>query len=381
MGIVWNKELLYVGGFLARAAYETEMTTIRELWLASAEGGAKVDEQIRSWLTSRCVHALKFFSFHPSTPSSVVSNLLEGAFFSCATSQPFSIMTSVGVKNAADVRIPDSTFSTFLTQLPVLPNEISDGAQIMINALRMRGLIKEISFADVLGELRARPLSERELVACIGWWIRIWNAGESVHSNLPHIRQQLIEAALLSLGTGTANEKVVPLAQIRSFINLRSMGSILPLDGPLPEHTIPIEVSKNFQAVELSAAFGWKELSVLDWAQFVAGPSCAAAGPEHDITVSAVWAERVLNTLARAWPSLAKAHHAEVTSLFKDKPCIPTRSGLKPPEQAYFPNAHVFPDLPVVTMPKGSPVKGNLERVLEALGVRKHVDLQVVFDR
>ncbi|EJD01998.1 uncharacterized protein FOMMEDRAFT_109078 [Fomitiporia mediterranea MF3/22] len=378
----WNKELLYVGGFLARAVYETEIMSIRELWTASAEGGSGgIDEQIQSWLTDRCLHALKFFTFHPSTPSNVVSNLLEAAFFSSGTSQPFSIMSSIGVKSAADVRIPDSTFSSFLTQLPVLPKEIATGAELLVNALRIRGLIKDISFADVLGELRARPLSQTELVACMNWFVRVWAAGESVHPNLPQVRQQLIEAALLSIGTGTAKERIVPLEQIRSFVNLRSMGSVLPLDGPIPEHTIPIEVSKNFQVSDLISTFGWQELTIVDWTRFVVSPAASAGGPEHDITISAIWAERVLNTLARAWPSMSKSHQAEIVNLLKDKTCIPTRSGLKQPGEAYFPNAHVFPDLPVVTMPKGSQVKGNLEKVLEALGVRKHVELQVVFDR
>lgn len=379
---VWNKELLYVGGFLARAAYETEMARIKELWLASAEGGSNtIDQQTQTWLRSRCLHALKFFTFHPSTPSAVVSNLLEAAFFSCATAQPFSIVSSVGVKSAADVRIPDPMFAAFLTQLPVLPDDIATGAQAMVDALRARGLIKDITFADVLGELRARPLSETELVACMRWWITVWAAGESVHSSLPQVRQQLIEATLLTLGTGTASEKIIPLAQIRTFVNLRSMGSILPLDGQLPESTIPIDVSRSFNAVDLSSAFGWHELGVVEWTRFVVSPAAAAGGPEHDISASAVWAERVLNTLAKAWSSLSKAHQTEISGLLKGKPCIPTRSGLKIPEEAYFPNAYIFPDLPVVTMPKGSLVKGNLEKVLDALGVRKHVDLQVVFNR
>ncbi|KAL5498075.1 hypothetical protein ACEPAH_3006 [Sanghuangporus vaninii] len=377
---LWNKELLYVGGFLARVVYETEMTNIRELWIASAEGRSNtVDEQIKEWLTSRCLHALKFFTFHPSTPSSVVSNLLEAAFFSSAASQPFSIMSSAGVKSAADVRIPDLTFSAFLTQLPVLPSEIASGAQAAVAALRTRGLIKDITFTDVLNELRARPLSDKELVACMRWWITIWTAGESVHSNLPRI--QLIDSALLSLGTGTGNEKIIPLAQIRTFVNLRTMGSVLPIDGPLPDHVIPIEISRTFQAHDLMSAFGWQELTVLDWARFIVSPAASAVGLEYDVCASAVWSERVLSVFMKAWPSLSNVHQTELVSLFKDKSCIPTRSGMKPPGEAYFPNAHVFPDLPVVTMPKGSQVKGNLERVLEALGVRKHVELQLVFDR
>lgn len=364
---------------MARAAYETEMETLRELWSASAESGP-IDDQLQVWLQNRCLHALKFFTFHTSTPSAVVSNLLEGAFFSCATAQGFPIITSVGVKNAADVRIPDPTFS-FLTQLPVLPEAISTGAQTMVEALRTRGLIKEIMFSDVLSELRARPLSEVELVACIRWWNRLWASGSSVQANLPQVRSQLLEATLLSAGVGTANEKIIPLSQIRTYVNLSTMGSIIPLDAPLPDHTLPIEVSKSFNAADLSSSFGWQQMTIVDWLRHTISLSGESKYSEYDLSISPIWAERVINALARAWPSTSKVHQMEVATLLKDKTCIPTRSGMRIPDGAYFPNAHVFPDLPVVTLPKGTAVKGNVEKVLETLGVRKHVELQIVFDR
>jgi hypothetical protein len=70
-----------------------------------------------------------------------------------------------------------------------------------------------------------------------------------------------------------------------------------------------------------------------------------------------------------------------VVALLKDKTCIPTTSGSKIPEQAYFANANVFKDLPIVKLPSGTPIKGVIEKLLLALGVRKHVELQLVFNR
>jgi hypothetical protein len=32
-------------------------------------------------------------------------------------------------------------------------------------------MLKDITFADVLKELRERPLSEEEMIACLQWWI------------------------------------------------------------------------------------------------------------------------------------------------------------------------------------------------------------------
>lgn len=128
------------------------------------------------------------------------------------------------------------------------------------------------------------------------------------------------------------------------------------------------------------AAFGWRELGIVEWLRHIASPP-APHDAEHDLHLSAQWAERVLGVLARASQSLPKSRQDEVASLLKDHTCIPTSCGLKKPDEAYFQNAHVFHDLPVVTLPSGAVVKGPMEKLLQTIGVRKHVDLQIVFDR
>lgn len=364
------------------------MSNIRDLWLAAVEpshkGGMKTapDEELQRWLRDRCLHALKFFTFHASTPSSLVSNLLETGFFSSALSHPFSIISSAGVQSAADVRIPDASFSSFLKQLPVLPEEIMTGASMMIEALRTRNLIKEITFIDVLNELRARPLNETELIACMKWWIDLQGQGSTHgYTNLSQIRQELINAAVLTIDIGTPKEKILPLSSLRTFVNLRTTGSVIPLDGPLPDHTLPMSVSRTLRPDNIVSAFGWDELTVVDWLRHIASPQVRKIDVEFDFTSSPIWAERVLNVLARAWPSLSKSDQTQIVNLLKNEACVPTRAGLRLPGEAYFQNANIFPDLPVLAMPKGSPVRGNLEKVFQALGVRKHVELQLVFNR
>lgn len=364
------------------------MVNVRDLWLAAIEPSHKgdlrtaPDEELQRWLRDRCLHALKFFTFHQSTPSSVVSNLLESGFFSSAVAHPFFIMSSAGIKSAADVRVPDSSFDSFLKQLPVLPDEIAQGASKMIQALQTRGLIKEISFVDVLNELRSRPLNETELVACMKWWIDLQSQGATHgYTNLQQIRQELINAAVLIMDSGTPKEKIIPLASLRTFVNLRTVGSMIPLDGPMPDHTLPVAISRTLRPEDIVSAFGWQEITVIDWLRHIASPQVRKSHVEVDITSSPIWAERVLNVLARAWPSISKQDQTQVVELLKNEACVPTRAGLRLPVEAYFQNANIFPDLPVLAMPKGSPVRGNLEKLLQALGVRKHVELQLVFDR
>ncbi|KAH9934863.1 uncharacterized protein B0H18DRAFT_1114703 [Fomitopsis serialis] len=377
---VWNEELLYVGGFLARAGYELEMDQIRQLW-AGAMGqtpSAKPDEELTAWLRARALHAMKFFTFHPSTPLAEVSQKMESAFFLCGgPRQSFSLISTTGVRNATDVRIPDAAFSEFVKELPVIPDEVLSGAKRMIDALQDRGMVKNIEFMDVLQELRARPLAESEMIACFKWWVGVQNQGEP--RNLARIRTELLNAAVLCVGEkGTAHERIVPMSSIQTFLNTRTMGAI-PTDGPLPAHLLPVTVSRHLDPSQLSTAFPWREFTTIDWMRHITGLS--GLDVDHDITKSPQWAERVFQVLARMWPNMAKGNQEEVVTLLRDKTCVPTSAGMKLPQEAYFQSAHIFKDLPIVHMPSGTLVKGALEKIITAIGVRKHVDLQIIFNR
>ncbi|KAH9951982.1 hypothetical protein B0H21DRAFT_817732 [Amylocystis lapponica] len=392
---VWNKELLYVGGFLARAAYEIELENVRHLWTGASESStgrevnASSDEELKSWLRGRALHALKFFTFHTSTPSSLVSTLLEEAFFACiatsllsklSPSHGFPLISTAGVRNASDVRMPDAAFSGFLKDLPVIPEEVLTGAKPMVDALRVRGMIKDITFVDVLGELRSRTLSEAEMTACFRWWITVQKQGEATRSQ--QIRTELLNAAVLSMTEKEGqDEKIVPMSSIKTFLNVRGMGAAIPVDGPLPAYLLPVSIGRHFDPQALTSAFPWRELTVLDWLQYIVNPTEPPLSADVNINLSAPWAERVFQVLTRSWPQLSRSAQEEVAGLLKDKTCIPTSAGMKTPEEAYFQSAHVFRDLPIVMFPSGTAVKGPLEKVLLVIGVRKHVDLQIVFNR
>jgi Protein of unknown function (DUF3684) len=302
---------------------------------------------------------------------------MEAAFFACATTHPFSIISSEGVRSASQVHIPDPEFSGFLKRLPVISEDIVNGAKTMINALRARGMIKNVTFVDVLNELRLRPLSETETVACLKWWIGVTKQGSNL--NLLQGRSQLLDALVVSI-IGPP-EKIMMLSNAQTFLNSRAGGAIIPTDGPLPSTLLPSSITRSFDPDVLASVFPWKQLSIVDWLKHVTDPKVAASNAEFDITHSAPWAERVLTVLARAWPSLAKPAQEDVIKMLSPKACIPTPTGLKVPGQAYFSSVNLFRDLPIVTMPSGAPVKGALERVLQSLGVRKHVELQIIFDR
>jgi Protein of unknown function (DUF3684) len=334
-------------------------------------------EEIQTSLRGRVLHALKFFTFHPSTPSPVVSKSMEVAFFNCATTHPFSIISSEGIRSASLVYFPDPEFSGFLKRLPVISEDMLNGARTMVDVLRTRGMIKHITFVEVLNELRLRPLSETEAIACLRWWVGVHKKGNN--PNVLQGRSQLLDALVVSI-TGPP-EKIIKLSDARTFINSRTGGAIIPTEGPLPSTLLPTIITRSFDPDDLATVFPWKQLTIVDWLAHVTDPKVAAGNSEYDITLSAPWAERVLTALARAWPSLPKIAQEEVVKILSPKSCIPTSAGLKIPDKAYFSSVNLFRDLPIVTMPSGAVVKGILEKVLQSIGVRKHVELQIVFDR
>lgn len=371
--IVWNKELLYVGGLLSRSAYEFELSAVRQHWETAGSGEG---EEMQRRLISRVLHALKFFMFYTSTPSPDVSSLMEAAFFACSPSGNFPLITTKGVRNAADVRLPDSTFSGFLKDIPTLPEEIMNGASLMISGLQARGLIKAITFHDVLQELQSRPLTQIEFVACLNWWVGVFREGD--RDRLLPIQAQLINSVVLSIDEGNG-QKIITLSAVKSFINPRTPSGNIPPEGPLPEHLLPISISKLFKPEVLSSCFPWTEFTIVQWVRFLC--ESGAIQVEFDLNSSPSWAERVFGMISRAWPTLSSTSKTDIIQLLRLKTCIPTSSGMMLPEQAYFPNVNIFGDLPIVVFPGGLIIKGTLERVLQDIGVRKHVELQLIFNR
>ncbi|KAG6891738.1 hypothetical protein C0992_006158 [Termitomyces sp. T32_za158] len=274
---IWNKELLYVGGLLARAAYEMEMESVKSLWEGSLPLGlpqTSVDQELETWLRSRSLHALKFFTFHPSTPSAEISHQLERAFFGCAGSN-FPLISTAGVRNASDVRLPDPSFSGFLKQLPLLPENILADASTTIGILQSRGLIKSIGFEDVLKELHSRPLAEDEMVACLKWWISV-NKEASKFQLAP---RKFLEAAVFSLSAppGSNDERIIPLSSIR-IVTLPS-GSLVK--APLERVLVALGVRKH---VDLQVVFNrmikTNEWTVADLAKYLVSIQ-SALSPEE----------------------------------------------------------------------------------------------------
>lgn len=357
---------------------ELQFVCVHVLTLSECKSSKMDDETIQKATQDRAAHALQFFTFHNSTPSPVVSRDMEHAFFSSSTNQEsFPIMSNLGVRQASEVRLPHPVLSAFLQGMPTLLQETLSASSRMVARLQERGLLREPSMEDVVKELSVRPLNQHEMVECLKWWLSLSGMKEYSSS----LRGRLIDAAIFTVKDDGV-EKVVPLSMITTFINPRT--SAIPTDVPLPAHTLPYAISKQLPGDKLYPVFGWSELSLPDFVLFLSNPPMSGtpeAVADTNIRVSPVFAERFFGMLARAWPQLSAASTAAICSTLAQVACVPTKTGMKKPSEAYFDSVKLFPDLAIIALPKGTIIKGPLDKVFATLGVRRTVDLQLVFSR
>lgn len=367
----WNRELLWVGGYLARLIYELELQSLAEQWKQTSVQDAAVREKI----IARGLHALRFFSFNPSTPSAVVSQEMELAFFGCATdNQTFPLVSTSGILPVSGVRLPDPDLRKFLPDLPVIHQTALEEAKRPVARLRERSLLRDVTFEDVVKQLNLRPLTETEMVECLKWW----QAMSSAEGQANQARSRFVNAAIVVLDSG----KIIPLSTIETVIKPQS--SSIPTDMPLPLHTMPYNITRDLKGSTVYPIFGWTELSMLQYITFLTHPPMSNASGvdiDTDIRQSPAFSEKVLAMLGRAWQSIASNQQTAIANELKEVACIPTKAGFKKPGEAYFEKNLLFEDLPTIALPKNTAIKGGMEKMLLTIGVRKTVDLQLVFSR
>ena len=367
----WNKELLWVGGYLARLIYELEMQEIQTLWSTTSV----VDTEVRARLLARGLRVVRFFSFRPTTPSAMVGQGMEMAFYASGIdNKTLPIVSTSGILPINQVRLPSTELKKFLSDLAVITPSTLDEAPRFVARLREQHLLKEVGLEDVVKALGSKPLNEKEMVDCLAWWQNV----ATVEGYTPQIRSRLLDAAVLVQDNG----KIVPLSIIETFVKPQT--SSIPTDMPLPSHTLPYTITKELRGATIYNTFGWTELTLLQYITFLIKPpmsDTAGADLETDVRSSPAFAERVLAMLGRAWPSVSANQQSAIALELKDVPCIPTKAGFKKPGEAYFEKNLLFDDLPTIALPKNTAIKGGMEKMLLGIGVRKTVDLQLVFSR
>ncbi|KAH7102661.1 hypothetical protein BKA62DRAFT_97201 [Auriculariales sp. MPI-PUGE-AT-0066] len=372
----WNRELLFVGGYLARSVYELELALLDQRHSQMQLGGSSVEEA-QAWLREQTTYMLRYFAFHPSHPSQVVSEQLQDHFFNCSQQKEFRIISTKSIIDTKTIRLTKADIP-FLQNLPVIPTDIAKRANQMIECLRRHGLLFDVQITDVVSELRPRNLTEHELIDCLRWWMSIDLAERE------SFRDAFAEACSFTENQREAQPHA--LSTIRSFIACREVDIILQ-DGPLPAHTLPYNVSGQLEDAigwsSLIAEMKWNSLTVQEWISYLAEPNRQPRA-DYDITRSVDWAERVLERLAHGYTKFNYATKASIKSALCKVKCIPTRAGIKEPGDAFFheiPNDDMFDDLAIVRLPTTAVVRDDLFDLLKFLGVREHIEIPLVYRR
>jgi hypothetical protein len=353
----WNEELLYVGGFLARLVYEKEIEVIRSTWPKDALTNSPAAVSSKD----KATYTMQYFTFNTSTPDGKVSKILEDVFFKCSKSECFPILSNSGIRDTKDIRQPSAGFSSFMKVMPVLIPAAPGDPHSLIGSLPKQYLVRQYTFEDVVSELQGRILQEDEMVGLLQWWV---NAYETV----PNREKTLLELKEVAKSyIGNSNHEM-PLVNIFKFVDTTIWTPWLQANDALPPDTIPFSFTRNLNQEKIIPALSWEPMTVVDWLSYLISPHVNSA---HDIRKNAVYSDRVVLILANIWGKLSDELKSEARGLMEDVAWIATNQGLKRGSEAYFKEADVFRNLPVITASLFDP---QIETVLVEFGVKKYID-------
>ncbi|ORY08409.1 hypothetical protein K493DRAFT_272766 [Basidiobolus meristosporus CBS 931.73] len=384
----WNQEMLSMCALLARVLYDEEIADISQRYLRLVDGPKPKEgspsgepDPAMTWLERRCIHAMTSFCFHPATPIKTVGKLMEKCFFASGKVPP-GLLSSCGVKPCDQVRLPDPELVPFLRTTPYLPSKIQKEAGEMLSSLQERYHLVKVGLPDLIRDVSGYAITVDQAVALLRWWLGFKESQGRGHLPPEHGQQLLRAITLLnplpsfSLGSPEIGAKdavgptmPVALAEFRYFLNPKVVHQGLPV----PQETLPFELTRHFNQRELREAFGtWKELTLAIWTEHVVQQH------RSELTTSPVFSEKIHHVLYRGFYQQSPNDRALMLSLLEGVACIPTQLGQRLPKETYFKNVKLFSDLPIVQLAK---FPSGMERFLGDLGVRTHVDLQLVFDR
>ena len=85
-----------------------------------------------------------------------------------------------------------------------------------------------------------------------------------------------------------------------------------------------------------------------------------------------------MGVFSRHFTSLPQPEKLSVSTALSNLNCAVTRLGMKKPSESYFKSVILFEDLPTIHWNNPRSISDQFQR---AIGIREHVELQLVFDR
>ncbi|THC97412.1 hypothetical protein EYZ11_003126 [Aspergillus tanneri] len=327
----WNLEILRAAGIVCRVAWSAEMASIKSK--IQPLRTSKVRKEDILGVLSEAIHIANQFVFRESTPSSLLGQTIEDSFWTCNKHASIEVLSTCGVIQSHQARIAPKDLS-FVDSIPVLPDEFVAGSKDFVKRLIDFGLVTDMTVSDIKRELEA-----------------IANDEDS---------------------SGNTTQLIV-FADIKNYL----IPNKVPADMPVASSVLPFKYTKSLGKLELEA-FGWTELQIVPWVRWlIANAENRNALTEgQDITQAASFAAQVLPVISKHWESLSQSAKQAAIDMLQPRTVIPTKLGMRRPVDTYFSSVRLFDDLPIV-----HGLNGVKEKFLAALGVRKTVELGVIFER
>ncbi|KAJ5669223.1 hypothetical protein N7462_010293 [Penicillium macrosclerotiorum] len=366
----WNLEMLRAVGIVCRIAWSAEMSTIKSKVLAKVDSSrSRIRKEDIVDVLPEAIHTANQFVFRESTPSSVLGQTIEDAFWMCNKTASIEILSTCGVIPSHQTRIAPKDLS-FMDSIPALPDEFVSQAKEFVQRLTEFGLVTEITVSDIKRELESNTLRPNQIVEFLTWLGRKTATGQLDRMSVQSLLRVAVAHDENQEGQPT---KLIIFADITGFLNPQR----IPADLPVPPSVMPFRFTKALNKQELEA-LGWVELQLVFWLRWLvmnAGDRSLLV-EDHDMTQSPSFAGQILPVLSKHWDTLSSSAKDTIITTLQPQTVIPTKLGMKQPGQTYFASVRLFDDLPVV-----HGLNGVKEKFLVALGVRKTVELGVIFDR
>jgi hypothetical protein len=365
----WNMEMLRAAGIVCRIAWSCELDELREKTRREANGRSKIRMEHVSPFLDEAITTFKNFTFRESTPSASIGSLLEDAFWTCNKKASIEVVSTCGVLPTHDVRIAPKDLS-FMSGIPILPEKLASEAGKFVSKLVDFGLLTEVTVSDIKLALESSPLTVSQVSEFLNWLTKQATQGKLDKSTVSN----LLAVAVANDDNPEGNASpLLQLGEIQHFLN----PSRTPVDLPVPPTVMPFKFTKSMSKHDLES-LGWEELQLVTWVRWlVAQSGNRQVLDEHqDLTKSREFSARVLPLLSKQWDSLSQVSKTSLVEILVKQTVVPTKLGMRKPGDAYFPAVKLFDDL--ATIEGLDAVK---DKFLVALGIRKTIELGVVFER
>lgn len=366
----WNLEMLRAVGVVCRIAWSAEMSTIKSKIAAKLPPPrSKIRKEDIVDVLPEAIHTANQFVFRESTPSSVLGQTIEDAFWMCNKNASIEILSTCGVIPSHQTRIAPKDLS-FMDSIPALPDEFVNNSKEFVERLTSFGLVTEITVSDIKRELESSTLRSSQIVEFLTWLGRKTVSGQLDKQSVQSLLRVAVANDEDKEGQST---RLIIFADITSFLNPQR----IPTDMPVPSLVMPFQYTKALSKQELEG-LGWVEMHIVPWLLWLVNKAGdrGILGADQDITQNPSFAGQILPVLSKSWETLSPSGKQTVVNALQSQTVIPTKLGMKQPGQTYFASVRLFDDLPVV-----HGLNGVKEKVLVSLGVRKTAELGVIFDR